>query len=107
MVIPIYKKPLNIDERKNQKRNMEHAQIIAEKIDLEDKLKIEGLVSQCKKDARGRIQYNRSVAQELLPYFQKYVDPNVKGNIFGCGGCVSKMMNLFFELKKYWLNPTK
>lgn len=107
MVIPVYKKALNIDEVKNQKQNMEHAQIIAEKINLEDKIKIETLISSCKKDARGRLNYNRDTARQLLPYFQQYVDPNVKGNIFGCGGCVSKMMNLFYELKKYWQNPTK
>jgi len=109
----IYKKPLNIDKQKvykkrKQKTNAEMAEIpeIAEQITLEDKIEIQRHLTNISRDARGRLNYRRGDASNLLPYFQKYVDSNVKGNIFGCGGCVNKMLDTMLKIGKQWRNPT-
>tara|TARA_R110000751_G_scaffold220154_2_gene322840 strand:+ start:322 stop:642 length:321 start_codon:yes stop_codon:yes gene_type:complete len=105
MSLLIYKKNLNIETQKT-KQQMSQLKEIAENISLDDKIQIEKFLQKISKDARGRFNYNRGDATNLLPFFQKYVDPNVKGNIFGCGGCVVKMLNTMFELKKEWQSQT-
>ena len=102
MVIPIYRKTLNIDKQKTTTMDVTQ---IAEDISLDDKIEIQKHLTKISKDARGRLNYTRSDATRLLPYFQKYIDKNVKGNIFGCGGCVTKMLNTMLKIGKQWQNP--
>lgn len=97
----IYKKTLNIDK---QKTDMANIQEIAEQVSLEDKLEIQKHLATISRDARGRLSYRRNDATNLLPYFQKYVDSKVKGNIFGCGGCVVNMLNTMIKIKQEWQN---
>ena len=101
MVIPIFKKNTIIENKTKQQMKD-----IAEKIPLEDKIQIDNILNKIKKDARGRIVYTRNDATAVLVYFQKYIDPKVKGNIFGCGGCAQKMLNTMFNLQKEWQNQT-
>ena len=80
---------------------------IAEQVSIEDMNAIDIALSKIKKDARGRFMYSKHDALALLPFFNKYIDPKVGKNIFGCGGCVDKVMNKMFQLQKEWQNLTK
>jgi len=80
---------------------------IADQVSLEDQMKIDSVLKKIKKDARGRYMYNKKDALAALPFFNKYIDAKVGKNIFGCGGCVVKVMNKMFELQKQWRNRTK
>ena len=81
---------------------------IAKKINSKDKTEISRLMERFikHKDARGNWQIPRKEGMELLPYFQKYVDPNARSNIFGCGGCAKKMVDFMFQIYKIWQSPT-
>ncbi len=102
MIIPIFKKS-KFEKMDNKK------QTIAEEISSEDKEQICLLIEKFikHKDARGRWQIPKKEGRELLVYFRKYIDPKIKDNIFGCGGCAMKMVNYMFDIYKIWQNPTK
>ena len=102
MTIPIYKKA------KFEKMNKDK-QTIADEILIEDKEQICLLMEQFikHKDARGRWQIPQNEGRKLLVYFRKYIDPKIKDNIFGCGGCAIKMVNYMFDIYKLWQNPIK
>jgi phosphotransacetylase len=80
---------------------------IADKVSIDDQNEIDNLLKKIRKDARGRFMYNKKDALAILPFFNKYIDAKVGKNIFGCGGCVNKIMNKMFELQKEWRNLTK
>ena len=102
MSIPIYKKSIF------EKMGITH-QDIANKIKPKDRVQISILIERFikHKDARGNWQIPRKEGMELLPYFQNYVDSGARSNIFGCGGCATKMVNYMHEVYKIWQNPTK
>jgi len=102
MTIPIYKK--NIFDKMKNKQNE-----IADSIPLDDKIEIQRLVGSLRKkrDARGNWAIRNDLGKELLVYFKKYVDPNVKENIFGCGGCATKMVNFMNNIYNIWQNQMK
>jgi len=101
MTLPIYKKS-KFDEMENKQNQ------IAKDITSDDRKEITRLMVRFikHKDARGAWQIPRKEGMQLLPYFQKYVDPNTKGNIFGCGGCAKKMVDYMFSIYKIWQNQT-
>tara|TARA_R100000655_G_scaffold24_2_gene145 strand:+ start:15315 stop:15623 length:309 start_codon:yes stop_codon:yes gene_type:complete len=102
MIIPIFKKTKFETMNKDK-------QTIADDISIEDKEQICVLMKQFikHKDARGRWQIPKNEGRKLLVYFRKYVDPKIKDNIFGCGGCATKMVNYMFDIYKLWQNPIK
>ena len=101
MTIPIYK--TNIFEKMENKQHE-----IADSISLDDKIEIQRIVGILRKrrDARGNWAIRNDVGRELLVYFRKYVDPNIKDNVFGCGGCAKKMVNFMNDIYNIWLNQT-
>jgi hypothetical protein len=107
MVIPIYSKKLNIVKQKTDEKIMNNIQKVAENVSLSDQLEIEKITNQINYDARGNIQYSRNQAKNLLPYFQKYFDPNVSGSIFGCGGCAQRLVKTMKQLTNYLNGKTK
>ena len=103
MVIPIPKFEIKfVTETKN---NM-HTKRLSEKFSIEDRNEVDILLAQMRRDARGQIAYQREHARQLLGYFRKYIDPDVPDNIFGCGGCATKMINQMFKIQNEWRNPT-
>ena len=102
MTLPIYKKSIS---DKMTPRQIE----IADEINAEDKKEITRMIKVFLKhrDLRGNWQIPQKNGLELLPYFKKYVDPNVTTNIFGCGGCARKMVDFMFNIYKIWQNQTK
>ena len=102
MSIPIYKKTI-FDTMENRQTE------IANKICNEDKLEIQKLMDLfiSNKDARGSWQIPRKQGMQMLPYFQKYVDNGARSNIFGCGGCATKMIDYMFSIYKIWQNQIK
>ena len=102
MPIPIYKKTIfDVMENKDDEN--------AAKFDSIDRQAVENLMVQFiqNKDARGQWKIPRKEGLELLVYFRKYIDPNVRDNIFGCGGCAKKMVEYMFTIYKKWQNQTK
>ena len=102
MVLPIYKKSIfDVMENKDNEN--------AAKFDSVDKQAVQDLMVQFIKgrDARGQWQIPQKQGKELLIYFRKYIDPNVRENIFGCGGCAKKMVEYMFMIYKKWQNPIK
>lgn len=102
MVLPIYKKTIfDVMENKDDEN--------AAKFDSVDKQAVQDLMVQFIKsrDARGQWQIPHKQGKELLIYFRKYIDPNVRDNIFGCGGCARKMVEYMFKIYKLWQNPIK
>ncbi len=83
-----------------------HEKRLAEKFSIDDSNEVDIILSRIRKDARGRYMYNRDDARLLLKYFRKYIDPDVPDNIFGCGGCATKIIVQMFKIQKEWLNPT-
>ena len=102
MPIPIYKKTI-FDTMENKQTE------IADKIIQVDKDEICRIMSQLisHKDARGQWKITNTLGKELLVYFQRYVDPNARSNIFGCGGCAKKMVGYMEKIYNIWQNPTK
>lgn len=102
MPLPIYKKTI-FDTMENKQTE------IADKIVQEDKDEIYRIMSQliAHKDARGQWKIPSNLGKELLVYFQRYVDPNARSNIFGCGGCASKMVEYMEKIYYIWRNQTK
>tara|TARA_R110000824_G_scaffold307292_1_gene494804 strand:+ start:309 stop:632 length:324 start_codon:yes stop_codon:yes gene_type:complete len=107
MVIPIYSKTLNIVRQKTNQKIMNNIEQVAETISLDDQLEIEKITNQITNDARGNIQYNRTQALNLLPFFQKYFDKNVTTSIFGCGGCAKKLVRTMKQLTTHLNGKTK
>ena len=103
MTIPIYKKT------KFEKMIKKDKQTIADEFTLEDKEKVTDLIEKFMKnrDARGRWNIPKTEGRQLLVYFKKYVDPKIKDNIFGCGGCALKMLLFMVDVYKLWQNPIK
>lgn len=97
MFIGSIKKERIFEELK--KNNMKD---IAEKVSHEDQMSIDDAMKKIRKDARGRFMYNKQDALALLPFFNKYIDSKVGKNIFGCGGCVTNVLNKMVELKSHW-----
>lgn len=102
MTLPIYKKTI-FDTMKNKQLE------ISEEINEADRKDIERLMGLFVKNrtARGQWQIPRQQGMELLPYFKKYVDNKVSPNIFGCGGCATKMVDYMFSIYKIWQSPIK
>lgn len=103
MVLPITK--FDIKFVKKTIGNM-HEKRLAERFSIDDRNDVDIILNRIRKDARGRYMYNRSDAMELLIYFRRYIDPDVPDNIFGCGGCATKIITQMFKIQKEWLNPT-
>lgn len=101
MVIPIFKKS-KFDETQGNKTMKD----IAENVSIDDRNDIDIILKKFGRDARGNLLWSRQNARLILPYFQKYIDPNIKDNIFGCGGCATKVINKMFRLQREWQNPT-
>ena len=102
MTIPRYKKSIT---DKMTPRQIE----IANEINAKDKKEITRMIKVFlqHRDLRGNWMIPQKNGLELLPYFKKYVDPNVTTNIFGCGGCAKKMVDFMFNIYKIWQNPIK
>ncbi len=83
-----------------------HEKRLAERFSIDDRNDVDIILNRIRKDARGRYMYNRSDAMELLIYFRRYIDPDVPDNIFGCGGCATKIITQMFKIQNEWLNPT-
>ena len=102
MTLPIYKKSITT---KMGQRQIE----IASEINAKDKIEISRMIKVFIKhrDVRGNWIIPKKNGLELLPYFKKYVDHKVTNNIFGCGGCASKMVEFMFNIYQIWQNQTK
>ena len=103
MVLPITK--FEIKFVKETKNNM-HEKRLSERFSIEDKNEVDLLLKQIQRDARGNLIYQRETAKQILLYFRKHVDPDVPDNIFGCGGCATKMLNTMFKIQHEWQNQT-
>mgnify|MGYP003626081635 CR=1 FL=1 len=100
-MIPTYK--ASITFVKQTKNNM-HEQRLAERFSIDDRNQVDIILKRFRKDARGNLSYVKKDALELLTYFQKYIDPDVSNNIFGCGGCAKKIINQMQLIAKQWQN---
>jgi len=104
MVMPIIKSSISFV--KKTENNM-HEKRLAERFSIDDRNEVDIILSKIKPDARGRLMYQRNDAMDLLQYFRKHIDPDVPDNIFGCGGCATKIINQMFNIQKEWLNLTQ
>tara|TARA_R100000734_G_scaffold19138_1_gene18450 strand:+ start:18429 stop:18734 length:306 start_codon:yes stop_codon:yes gene_type:complete len=93
--------------RKFEKTKLSPMEEIAEKVTLEDQIELQTLMTKIRKDARGRFMYSQKDALALLPLFNKYIDSKVGKNIFGCGGCVTKVLQKMQQLNQLCRNQTK
>ena len=103
MTIPVYKK--TIFDKMSKHKLLEISNKISS-IDKKDIIRIMELFNK-HRDARGRWNVPEKHGKELLVYFKKYVDPNAKTSLFGCGGCAQKMVSFMFQIYNTWQSQTK